>query len=200
MSPAGSSPRRPRPACALDKLPLKTMQAVEPRITKAVFGVLSVGNSVKSRSAYGGTAPNNVRGAGQTLAQAAEKQGVKRWQEVAGNALPDTMSPPRCGVLCCGRKGLCGSVFWLPFVSGSVLHLPWPVSPHWRCPRAGAPVRSNCRRGAATPAPSAQLSPDGTPVPGSPQDTAMRTGFDAQGKPVATIGQKRPFILDPLLQ
>jgi argininosuccinate lyase len=46
---------------ALEALPLKTMQAVEPRITKAVFGVLSVGNSVKSRSAYGGTAPNNVR-------------------------------------------------------------------------------------------------------------------------------------------
>src|ERR1700728_915377 len=45
----------------LDALPLKTMQAIEPRITKAVFGVLSVGNSVKSRSAYGGTAPNNVR-------------------------------------------------------------------------------------------------------------------------------------------
>ena len=46
---------------ALEALPLKTMQAIEPRITKAVFGVLSVGNSVKSRSAYGGTAPNNVR-------------------------------------------------------------------------------------------------------------------------------------------
>jgi argininosuccinate lyase len=46
---------------ALDKLPLKTMQAVEPRITKAVFGVLSAGNSVKSRAVYGGTAPKNVR-------------------------------------------------------------------------------------------------------------------------------------------
>jgi argininosuccinate lyase len=46
---------------ALDKLPLATMQAVEPRITRAVFGVLSVGNSVKSRAAYGGTAPKNVR-------------------------------------------------------------------------------------------------------------------------------------------
>jgi len=46
---------------ALDKLPLKTMQAVEPRITKAVFGVLAVANSVKSRRIYGGTAPNNVR-------------------------------------------------------------------------------------------------------------------------------------------
>jgi len=45
----------------LDKLPLPSMQEIEPKITKAVFGVLSVGNSVKSRSAYGGTAPNNVR-------------------------------------------------------------------------------------------------------------------------------------------
>jgi argininosuccinate lyase len=45
----------------LEKLPLKSMQAVEPRITKAVYGVLSVGNSVKSRKVYGGTAPQNVR-------------------------------------------------------------------------------------------------------------------------------------------
>ncbi len=46
---------------ALEKLPLKAMQAVEPRITKAVYGVLSAGNSVKSRKVYGGTAPQNVR-------------------------------------------------------------------------------------------------------------------------------------------
>jgi argininosuccinate lyase len=46
----------------LDKLPLPLMQEIEPKITKAVFGVLSVGNSVKSRGSYGGTAPNNVRG------------------------------------------------------------------------------------------------------------------------------------------
>jgi argininosuccinate lyase len=45
----------------LEKLPLAAMRAVEPRITKAVYGVLSVGNSVKSRKAYGGTAPQNVR-------------------------------------------------------------------------------------------------------------------------------------------
>jgi argininosuccinate lyase len=45
----------------LDKLPLGAMQEVEPRITKAVFGVLSVANSVKSRGVYGGTAPKNVR-------------------------------------------------------------------------------------------------------------------------------------------
>jgi argininosuccinate lyase len=46
---------------ALDKLPLKTMQAVEPRITKAVYGVLTVGKSVASRKVCGGTAPQNVR-------------------------------------------------------------------------------------------------------------------------------------------
>ncbi len=46
---------------SLEKLPLAAMQAVEPRITKAVFGVLSVDASVKSRKVYGGTAPNNVR-------------------------------------------------------------------------------------------------------------------------------------------
>jgi argininosuccinate lyase len=46
---------------ALDRLPLQAMQGFEPRITKAVFAVLSAGNSVKSRKAYGGTAPNNVR-------------------------------------------------------------------------------------------------------------------------------------------
>jgi len=54
---------------------------------------------------------------------------------------------------------------------------------------------------AAAPTPSTQLnSPDGTPAPGSPQDPAMKTGFDAQGKPVATRGPNRPFVLDPLLQ
>jgi len=49
----------------LDKLPLQAMQAVEPeitnKITKAVFGVLSVEKSVASRAGYGGTAPKNVR-------------------------------------------------------------------------------------------------------------------------------------------
>ena len=44
----------------LDALALSDMQAIEPRITKAVFSVLSVENSVKSRTSYGGTAPQNV--------------------------------------------------------------------------------------------------------------------------------------------
>jgi argininosuccinate lyase len=50
-----------REGVALDKLPLKAMQAIEPRITKAAFEVLSIANSVKSRSVPGGTAPKNVR-------------------------------------------------------------------------------------------------------------------------------------------
>ena len=41
-------------------LPLAAMQSVEPRITDAVFSVLSVENSVASRTSYGGTAPHNV--------------------------------------------------------------------------------------------------------------------------------------------
>jgi argininosuccinate lyase len=46
---------------ALSDLPLAAMQAIEKRITKDVFAVLSVDNSVKSRVSYGGTAPKNVR-------------------------------------------------------------------------------------------------------------------------------------------
>ena len=46
---------------ALEKLTLAEMQAVEPRMTAEVFGVLGVEKSVKSRTSYGGTAPANVR-------------------------------------------------------------------------------------------------------------------------------------------
>jgi argininosuccinate lyase len=46
---------------ALCALPLHEMQAIEPRINKDVYDVLSVDNSVKSRVSYGGTAPKNVR-------------------------------------------------------------------------------------------------------------------------------------------
>lgn len=47
----------------LEDLPLADMQAVEPAITDAVFGVLGVDNSVRSRTSLGGTAPDNVRAA-----------------------------------------------------------------------------------------------------------------------------------------
>ncbi len=45
----------------LHELPLADMQSVEPKITKDIFNVLSVENSVKSRKSYGGTAPTEVR-------------------------------------------------------------------------------------------------------------------------------------------
>jgi argininosuccinate lyase len=45
----------------LPELSLDEMQAVEPRITAAVFDVLGVENSVASRVSHGGTAPAEVR-------------------------------------------------------------------------------------------------------------------------------------------
>jgi argininosuccinate lyase len=53
----------------LPGLPLADLQALEPRITAGVYGVLSAGASVASRTSYGGTAPDQVR------AQ------IKRWKE-----------------------------------------------------------------------------------------------------------------------
>ncbi|MBY0226704.1 MAG: argininosuccinate lyase [Hyphomicrobium sp.] len=44
----------------LEALPLDAIQGVEPRITQDIYSVLSVENSVKSRTSYGGTAPQNV--------------------------------------------------------------------------------------------------------------------------------------------
>ncbi len=49
--------------CGLEDFPLAEMQAIEAGITEEVFGVLGVGNSVASRSSFGGTAPDNVRAA-----------------------------------------------------------------------------------------------------------------------------------------
>ena len=45
----------------LDALTLDELKAIEPRIGPEVFGVLGVENSVKSRTSYGGTAPDNVK-------------------------------------------------------------------------------------------------------------------------------------------
>jgi argininosuccinate lyase len=46
---------------ALDRLALAELQGIDGRITDAVFGVLSVNASVKSRASFGGTAPAEVR-------------------------------------------------------------------------------------------------------------------------------------------
>jgi argininosuccinate lyase len=45
----------------LEKLPLEELQKLHPAITAEVFSVLSVSNSVKSRTSFGGTAPQEVR-------------------------------------------------------------------------------------------------------------------------------------------
>ena len=44
----------------LDNLTLDDLQSIEPRIMNAVFEILSVDNSLKSRISVGGTAPSNV--------------------------------------------------------------------------------------------------------------------------------------------
>jgi argininosuccinate lyase len=49
--------------CELAELDLEAMRAVEPRITEAVYEVLTVERSVASRTSYGGTAPERVRAA-----------------------------------------------------------------------------------------------------------------------------------------
>ena len=45
----------------LPELTLTDMQSVHEGITQAIFDVLGVDNSVRSRTSYGGTAPDNVR-------------------------------------------------------------------------------------------------------------------------------------------
>ena len=45
----------------LEALTLAELQSVEPRINAAALDVLGVENSVRSRTSYGGTAPDNVR-------------------------------------------------------------------------------------------------------------------------------------------
>lgn len=47
--------------CDLADLSLEDMQSVEPKVTADVFNVLTVENSVSSRTSYGGTAPDNVK-------------------------------------------------------------------------------------------------------------------------------------------
>ena len=48
---------------ALDALPLADLQAIDPRITDSVYDVLTVDASVRSRTSFGGTAPDRVRAA-----------------------------------------------------------------------------------------------------------------------------------------
>ncbi|WP_157014155.1 argininosuccinate lyase [Mesorhizobium xinjiangense] len=47
--------------CGLEKLALEDLRSIHPEITEDVYSVLSVTNSVKSRTSFGGTAPAEVR-------------------------------------------------------------------------------------------------------------------------------------------
>jgi argininosuccinate lyase len=47
--------------CGLDELPLEALRTIDARIDERVFDVLSVDASVRSRTSYGGTAPERVR-------------------------------------------------------------------------------------------------------------------------------------------
>lgn len=60
----------------LHELSLTDMQSIEPKITKDIFDVLSVENSVKSRKSYGGTAPTEVRKMARKWIKALEKEGL----------------------------------------------------------------------------------------------------------------------------
>jgi len=60
-------------------------------------------------------------------------------------------------------------------------------------PPAAAPVAA-----ASAEVPAAAGAPPNPTA--SSQAVAEKTGFDAEGNPVAAPGQKRPFLLDPLLR
>jgi argininosuccinate lyase len=62
----------------LEKMSLSEMQSVEPRITHAVFSVLSVENSVASRRSFGGTAPENVAAAARAWLNRLEEKAQSR--------------------------------------------------------------------------------------------------------------------------
>jgi argininosuccinate lyase len=62
----------------LEELSLEAMQLIEPRITKDAYSVLSIENSVKSRTSYGGTAPQSVRKMARGWIKRLEKQAEER--------------------------------------------------------------------------------------------------------------------------
>src|SRR5439155_4642905 len=60
-------------SCDLSELPLDVLQSIDTRIDARVFDVLSVDASVRSRTSYGGTAPERVR---EQIAAAKEALGL----------------------------------------------------------------------------------------------------------------------------
>ena len=59
--------------CDLSELPLDLLRSIDERIDERVFDVLSVEASVRSRTSYGGTAPERVR---EQIAKAKEELGL----------------------------------------------------------------------------------------------------------------------------
>jgi argininosuccinate lyase len=59
--------------CGLAELSVDDLKAIDPRIDERVFDVLSVDASVRSRTSYGGTAPERVR---EQIAKAKKELGV----------------------------------------------------------------------------------------------------------------------------
>ncbi len=59
----------------LHRVPLDDMQKIEANITEDVFDVLTVANSLRSRTSFGGTAPKNVRRAAKSWIKKLEKEG-----------------------------------------------------------------------------------------------------------------------------
>jgi argininosuccinate lyase len=70
--------------CGLADLSLADLQSVEPRLTKGVFSVLEVENSVKSRTSYGGTAPSRVRAEAKRWIKRLEKDAPRDRKKVKG--------------------------------------------------------------------------------------------------------------------
>ena len=72
------------------------------------------------------------------------------------------------------------------------------------CGRNGPPLPPP----GSTPAPTTEATPPAGPSPTgtaggtgpTAQQTAQKNGFDTSGNPVAPSGQKKSFLLDPLLQ
>jgi argininosuccinate lyase len=59
--------------CNLADLPLDALQAIDQRLDERIFDVLSIDASVRSRTSYGGTAPERVR---EQIAAAKEELGL----------------------------------------------------------------------------------------------------------------------------
>ena len=62
----------------LNRVPLADMQAVHGAITDAVYSVLTVDKSVKSRTSYGGTSPKNVRAQAKRWQRALAREAARR--------------------------------------------------------------------------------------------------------------------------